>query len=228
MELIEMNSETGELDKAAAIVSVLSSLYSTNADVLYTSYRIHTDLAAEALLSLSMVAPKSARMYQVMAHELARTGETAGPIRNYREALQIDPQLPGLHFELAEMLNASSNPEKQAEAVAEYKAALAVNKFDEKSECKLGEIARRKDDLNESFGYYSLAVQLQPNDPEAGIGLAGALVQMNQAQKAQSLLEHALQIDPTSAVAHFRLGTLYRQAGRTEDAKRELDEFQKY
>ena len=228
MELIEMYSGTGELDKAASIADVLSSLYSTNPDVLYTTYRIHTDLAAEAMLSLSMAAPNSARMFQVMAHELARKGETAGAIRNYREALKIDPQLPGLHFELAEMLNASSNPDEQAEAVAEYKAALAVNKFDEKSECKLGEIAHRKGDLNESFEYYSLAVQLQPNDPEAGIGLAGALVQMNQPQKAQLLLEHALQIDPTSALAHFRLGTLYRQAGRPEDAKRELDEFQKY
>jgi tetratricopeptide (TPR) repeat protein len=228
MELIEMYSGMGELDKAAAIADVLSSLYSTNPDVLYTSYRIHSDLAAEAMLSLSMAAPKSARMYQAMAHELARKGETAGAIRNYREALKIDPQLPGLHFELAEMLNASSSPEEQAEAVAEYKAALAVNRFDEKAECKLGEIARRKGGLNESFEHYSLAAQLQPNDPEAAIGLAGALAQMNQPQKAQSLLEHALQIDPTSALAHFRLGTLYRQAGRTEDAKRELAEFQKY
>jgi len=228
MELIEMYSGTGELDKAASIADALSGLYSTNPDVLYTSYRIHSDLAAEAMLSLSMVAPKSARMRQVMAHELARKGETAAAIRNYREALKLDPQLPGLHFELAEMLHASSNPEEQEEAIAEYKAALAVNRFDEKAECKLGEIARRKGGLNESFEHYSLAVQLQPNDPEAAIGLAGALAQMNQPEKARSLLEHALQIDPTSALAHFRLGTLYRQAGRTEEARRELDEFQKY
>jgi len=89
MELIEMYSGTGELDKAASIADALSGLYSTNPDVLYTSYRIHSDLAAEAMLSLSMVAPKSARMRQVMAHELARKGETAAAIRNYREALKL-------------------------------------------------------------------------------------------------------------------------------------------
>jgi hypothetical protein len=37
-----------------------------------------------------------------------------------------------------------------------------------------------------------------------------------------------VQLDPTSAAAHFRLGTLYRQTGRTEDAKKELAEYQKY
>jgi len=30
------------------------------------------------------------------------------------------------------------------------------------------------------------------------------------------------------AVAHFRLSTVYRQMGRTADAKRELEEYQKY
>jgi len=51
---------------------------------------------------------------------------------------------------------------------------------------------------------------------------------MNQPDKAEPLLQRALQLDPTSAAAHFRLSTLYRQAGRTADAKRELEEYQKY
>ena len=61
---------SGDLDKAAATVSTLRSLYPTNAEVLYASYRIYSDLAGEAMLSLSLVAPNSARMHQVMAHEL--------------------------------------------------------------------------------------------------------------------------------------------------------------
>lgn len=228
MELIELYSATGDLDKAATVVDGLGGLYPTNPQVQYTSYRIHSDLAAQAILSLSMVAPKSALMHQVVAHELAKQGDTAGAIRNYREALKIDPQLPGLHFELAEMLNASGTEDGREEAKKEYEAALTVNKFDEKSEYKLGEIAYRQGDLKESFTHYSRAVQLQPNDPDANVGLAKALVDMKQPQKAQSLLEHALQIDPTSATGHFRLGMLYRQAGRTADAKRELQTYQKY
>ena len=180
------------------------------------------------MLSLSLVAPKSARMHQVMAHEMAKHGDDEGAIRNYREALKLDPNLPGLHFELAEMLNASSSAAEQEEAEGEYKAALAVNPFDEKAEFRLGDIASRRGDAQDAYAHYSRAVQLQPNDAEANIGLAKTLMLMDQPDKAEPLLEHALQLDPTSAAAHFRLSTLYRQAGRTADAKRELEEYQKY
>ena len=228
MELIEIHTAAGDLDKAAATVSALRTLYPTNTDVLYASYRIYSDLAGEAMLSLSLVAPTSARMHQVMAHELEKHGDDEAAIRNYREALKLDPKLPGLHFELAEMLNASSVAAEQQEAEGEYKAALSVNQFDERAEFRLGDISSRRDDMQEAYAHYSRAVQLQPNDAEANIGLAKVLMQMNQPDKAEPLVQRALQLDPTSAAAHFRLSTLYRQAGRTADAKRELEEYQKY
>ncbi len=180
------------------------------------------------MLSLSLVAPKSARMHQVMAHEMAKQGDDEGAIRNFREALKLDPKNPRLHFELAETLNASPSASEQEEADGEYKAALSLDLLDEKSEYRLGDSASRRGNVQEAYAHYSRAVQLQPNDPEASLGLAKTLMLMNQPDKAEPLLEHALQLDPTSAAAHFRLSTLYRQAGRTADAKRELEEYQKY
>ena len=97
-----------------------------------------------------------------------------------------------------------------------------------RSEFRLGDIASRRGDVQGAYAHYSRAVQLQPNDAEANIGLAKTLMLMGQPEKAEPLLEHALQLDPTSAAAHFRLSTLYRQAGRTADATRELEEYQKY
>jgi len=126
------------------------------------------------------------------------------------------------------MLNASSLASEQREAETEYKAALAVNQFDERAEFRLGDISSRRGDVQEAYAHYSRAVQLQPNDAEANIGLAKVLMLMNQPDKAEPLLQRALQLDPTSVAAHFRLSTLYRQAGRTADAKRELEEYQKY
>jgi len=228
MELIEIYSGSGDLDRAAATISLLRSLYPTSEEVLYASYRIHSDLAGESMLSLSLVAPKSARMHQVMAHEMERQGDIEGAIRNYREALKLDPQLIGLHFELAEALMSAPSATERVEAEAEYKAALGTNQFDEKAESRLGDIAAQRGDVPEAYSHYSRAVQLQPNDAEAGIGLAKTLMQMNEPDKAQLLLEHALQLDPTSAAAHFRLSTIYRQAGRPADAQHELAEYQKY
>jgi tetratricopeptide (TPR) repeat protein len=228
MELIEIYSRTGDLDKAAATVSVLRKLEPTDEVLLFTAYRIYSDLANESLLGLSVAAPNSARMHQAMAHELAKRGKTEEAIENYRAALKIDPQLPGLHFELAEMLSTLATADSLVEAEGEYKAALQVNPFDEQSECRLGDIVLRRNDVKEAYERYTRAVRLQPDDPEANIGLAKVLAEMKQPEKAQSLLEHALLLDPTSVVGHYRLSALYRQAGRTADAKRELEEYQKY
>jgi tetratricopeptide (TPR) repeat protein len=228
MELIEVYSGTGDADKAAAIVSDLRKLEPTNEAILYTAYRIYSDLAAESILSLSLVDPNSARMHQAMAHELANRGNTAEAIENYRAALKIDPRLPGLHFELADLLRTSSTAEGREEAEKEYKAALEANPFDEQSECRLGDIALQRDDLQEANARFSKALQLQPNDAEADVGLAKVYMTMDQPKKAEPLLLHAIELDPTSALAHFRLSTVYRQTGRTAEAKTELEQYQKY
>jgi tetratricopeptide (TPR) repeat protein len=228
MELIEIYPGTGDLDKAAAIVGVLRELEPTNESILYSAYRIYSDLAAESMLSLSIVVPNSARMHQAMAHELAKRGSTAEAIEHYRAALKIDPQLPGLHFELADMLATLSTAESRREADKEYEAALEVNPFDEQAECRLADLALQRDDLKEATERYTRALQLRPGDPEASIGLAKVLMTMDQPQKAEPLLQHALELDPTSALAHFRLSTVYRLTGRSADAKHELEEYQKY
>ena len=92
MELIEIYSGTGDLDKAAETVDVLRKLEPTNEAVLYTAYRVYSDLTAESLLSLSVVAPNSAHMHQALAHELAKRGNTEDAIENYRAALKLDPR----------------------------------------------------------------------------------------------------------------------------------------
>ena len=228
MELVELYSSSGDLEKAASIVMVLRELKPTDEAILYTAYRVYSDVTDESLLRLSLVAPNSARMHQGMAHELAKRGNITAALENYRAALKIDPQLPGLHFELAEMLRTSSGQENHAEAESEYKAALQVNPLDEQAECRLGDIAVQRNDLKEAGERFMKALKLQPNDAQASIGLAKVSMAEGQLEKAASLLEHALQLDPTSAVAHFRLGTVYRQLGRTDDAKRELEQYQKY
>lgn len=228
MELIEIYSRAGDLERAAATVEILRKLDPMDGTILYTAYRIYSDLADESLLSLSIVDPNSARMHQAMAHELAKRGNTAEAIENYRAALKLDPQLPGVHFELAEMLSTLATLESGREAESEYKAALAINPSDEQSERRLGDFALQANDLPKAFDHYSRALQLQPNDVEANVGLAKVFMSRDERQKAEPLLQHALELDPTNAIAHYRLSTIYRQSGRTAEAKHEMEEYQKY
>jgi tetratricopeptide (TPR) repeat protein len=228
MELIDLYSSTGDLSKAVPIVSALRDQDPTNVEIIYMAYRIYSDLLDEARLTLTIVGPNTARVHQMMAHELARQGHVDEAIANYREALKVNPNTSGVHFELAEMLNNSSIAGGREEAEKEYQAALAVDPHDNKAECKLGDLAALRGDQKAATEHYQRALELQPNDAEAMIGLAKSLMTLNQPEKAMPLLEQAVKLDPTNAVAHFRLSTLYRKMGKGDDATRELAEYQKY
>lgn len=226
--LIDSYSSTGDLEKAATVVSTLISADPTNVSLLYSAYRLYSDLAGKAMLTMALTAPDSAQMHQVMARELARHGDNDPAIQNYREALKIDPKLPGLHFELGDLLNNSSDEKLQAEAEPEFKAALEANPYDEKAQLMLGILAAKHGDLKAAYAADSRAVELQPDDGDAYTELAKVLVQMNQRDKAREMFERAIQLDPTNYVARYRLSTIYRQEGKTAEAKEQVAEYLKY
>jgi tetratricopeptide (TPR) repeat protein len=229
LELVELYTGAEELEKATSVIATLRALDPENQQILYAAYRVHSDLAREAVLSLALVAPRSALMYQVMAHEAARLGATATAIRDDREALDLEPKLPGIHFELAELLSTlPRTPVDQAQTKAEYKLALEQNPLDEKAHLRLAVIAERDGDQKMALDLSRRAVALEPDDAEACYDLANLLVAMNQPENAVKLLEHAVQIDPTNATIHFRLGTVYRRLGRNAEAQHQIEQYRKY
>lgn len=227
MELTEIYYASRDLDKAAELVGVLRKLKPDDPAILYTAHRIYSEQADESALGIALLAPKSAWMHEVIAEEMMIQGDNEAAIAHYRDALKIDDRIPGLHFELGELLSSTSSNTDKERAEKEYQAALAQNPFDEKSECRLGRIALGRSDLKGAFAHYSRALQLQPDDPEANLGLGKVMLSMNQPPKAEALLEKAVRLDPSDSVAHYNLGTLYRQMGRSDDARRELAEFQR-
>jgi tetratricopeptide (TPR) repeat protein len=221
--LIDLYSNGGDLEKAAGIVSTLLASRPTNASLLYLSYRIHSDLANRDILTMAIADPESAELYQTTARELAKQGATNLAIADYREALHIDPRLPGAHNELGDLFYHSPDKKLQAAAEAEFQAALDVNPRDEKAELALGVLAARRGDLKSAYADDSRALQLEPNDSDACTELAKVLIQMDRNDEARQLLERAVQIDPSNYVAHFRLSSLYRQRGNTDEAKQQVE-----
>ena len=133
-----------------------------------------------------------------------------------------------MHFELAELLHTSQDPATKKEAEQEYRAAVHENPQDVKAICALAEMAETKGDTQQAFDDYSKAVALQPGDANAKLGLAKLLIELDQQDKALPLLEASAQLEPTNATVHYRLATLYRKMGRMDDAKREVELYQKY
>ena len=226
--LVESYTESGDLDKAANTVAVLLDSQPTDPSLLLMSYRLYSDLANTSLLSLAIAAPHSAEMHQVMARELIHHGDEAAAVANFREAIRLNPKLPGLYFQYGILLFNSTDQKLQTEAEAQFQAALAINPHDEKAQLMLGEVAARRGDLKAAYDADARAVEMQPNDADACSEFAKILMSMNERDKARTLLVHALEIDPMDYTAHYRLSTLDRQQGKPEKAKQELTAYNKY
>jgi cytochrome c-type biogenesis protein CcmH/NrfG len=228
LELISLYTQKGDLEEANRVLTQLRKAAPDDPEVLYAAYRTYSDLAGESMLALSLAAPDSAQMHQVMAHEEFRQGNSNGAVAEFRKAIAIDPHLPGIHFELAELLHSSQDEGVKKEAEKEYRAALAENPQDAKSILRLADIDAQKRSSQQALEEYRKAVALQPRDPDAKLGLAKILTEMNQANEALPLLEDAVRLDPTNATAHYRLSTLYRKIGRSDDSKKEVELYKKY
>jgi Tfp pilus assembly protein PilF len=228
LDLIESYSSTDDLIQAADMAATLLRVRPTDPRLLYAAYEIHSKMMAESLLSLSLAAPDSAQLHQAMAHELQRTHDLNGTIKNLRQALALDPHLPGIHFELAEALHASDDQRLHAEAEEQYKIAVETNPSDPMAASRMGDVEVEKGDLDAGEKYYTQALKLQPNYADATIGLANVMSKNGDQAGAAKLLERAIADDPTNYLAHFRLSAVYRKLNRPEDVKRELDAYKKY
>lgn len=226
MALAELDYQWRDLEKASAVLAVLQKLDPANVDVLYVIYRVHTDLATQARDNLALIAPNSARMHQVLAQHLFTEGDAKGAVAQYREAVRIDPHLPGAHFELGEaILQDSMSEGSQQNAQKEFETALAINPSDAKAEAQLGALFSLHGDVAAALSHYQRAAELSPDDPEAQVGLGKVLMSTGEPENALQHLLAAVRIDPTNAQAHYRLAQLYRQLARASDAEREMGTF---
>jgi len=228
LELVEIYTAGAHLDKALALSGKLQELAPQNSRIPLVTYEISRQMMYHSLLSLMMVAPDSAEVHMLMGGELGRQGEHTAAIAQYREAIRLNPKLPGAHFELAEQLRTSTDAALNAQAEGEYKVALQVNPYDELSWRQLAGVLSAKGDYQAADEHYRKAIALQPRDSEAKTGLAITLISTNRSSDAVALLESALEDDPSNMAAHYRLSILYRRAGRTAEAQRELEAFQHY
>jgi len=228
MELAGIYDQQGNLDRTASVMRSLVDIDPDNIEILYMAQRIYSELADDTLNKLAILAPGSARMQQVIAQHLINAGDLKGAIEHYRKGLEIDPRLPGVHYELAEAILESSPTDPQAQAGAEKELGAAVKHDGDSAgtECVLARIASRRSDLDGAYAHYSRAYALNPGAAEAQIGLGRLLTTMDKPQEAAKYLRMAVQSDPLNGEAHYRLASICRKLGLGDEAAKEFRLFQ--
>jgi cytochrome c-type biogenesis protein CcmH/NrfG len=227
VELADGYYQQGDLEKTAATLHTLLNLSPENIDILFFAQRVYSELADNTLNKLAVLAPGSARMEQLIAERLINAGDLKSAAMHYRKALQLNPKLPGIHFELAETLMESSpnDAATQKEARSELGAAIQVDGDSSKVQCLLGRIALLQSDTAQAYSHYHRAYELDPKDPQAQIGLAEILRLQDKPEEAADYLRMAVAADPFNAEAHYKLSQVDRILHRDEEQKKELQLF---
>jgi tetratricopeptide (TPR) repeat protein len=228
VELASLYDQEGDPGATACVMRSLVDLDPDNVDVLFMAQRVYSELADDTLNKLAVLAPGSARMQQVIAERLINGGDLQDAIEHYKRALQIDPHLQGVRFELGEAILQSSphDAAAQAEAGKEFEAAEAVDGDVAKAECGLGAIALSQSDLESALAHYQRAYKLNPNEVEAQMGLATLLMMQQKPQQAIDYLRSVIQNDPLNNEAHYRLASAYRRLQMDDQAQKEMQLFQ--
>lgn len=223
-ELAALYDQQGDTEAAAALMRKLVTLDPDNVEVLFMAQRLYSELADDTLNKLAVVAPGSARMQQVIAERLVNAGDLKDAIDHYKKALQIDPRLQGMHFELGEAIlqSAPGDAGTQAEAQKEFEIALNVDGDSARTECQLGSIALSRSQMDAALAHFERAYQINPNEVQAQMGLAKVLMVQEKPEEAIKYLHKAVEADPLNGAAHYQLGIAYRRLQMQEMARKEL------
>lgn len=227
MELANISYQRGDFEKTASILRTLLSIEPENVDVLFFAQRVYSELADNTLSKLAVLSPHSARMEQLIAERLINAGDSKDAARHYRQALQLNPGLPGLHYELAETLLADSPHDAavQKEALQELNAALQIDGESARIEVQFGHLATLESNAQQAQTHFQRACQLDPSNAEALMGLAETYRQQEKPADAARYLRLAIKADPFNAQAHYALSQVDRQLQQPEESKQQLKLF---
>ncbi len=103
-----------------------------------------------------------------------------------------------------------------------FRAAIKANPREPNAHFGLGYLLWTQKSYAEAATEFQTELDNNPAHQQARLYLADCDIQMNHAAEAQPLLEQVAKADPTLGLAHLDLGILYSDAGRNDDALREL------
>jgi tetratricopeptide (TPR) repeat protein len=110
------------------------------------------------------------------------------------------------------------NPTTQVEAIAEFKAALALAPNSVPEKLNYGLALLRGGRTTEGIALLEQVQRLNPSLPHTWFNLGLNYKRNGETQKAIAQFERMIALIPAEPIGHYQLGSLYRQVGRRAEA----------
>jgi tetratricopeptide (TPR) repeat protein len=159
--------------------------------------------------------------YNNLGETVARRGQITAAMRDYEQALAVDPLLSGPHINLG---NAWQKLGRYPEAVAEYREALLLQSDAPEADNNWGNALNALGHPAEAVEKYQAALRLDPEYVDARTNLGATLISLGHRSDGMDQYRAALRLDPQDAQAHEDLGIALGESGQYPEAVQELKE----
>lgn len=166
--------------------------------------------------------PESADVYYYIGEAYRFKGEPANAIRNYNEALQLDPDFGAPYLGLART-RLQTNPNFNAESL--FADAIKRDPFYGEAYLERARFYIRRGDIDDALEDLEQAQELMPGSAEVYLTLANAYLAEDDIEQALIYAEEAYALDITNLSTYRLLSDLYIQE---EDYPRALEALQLY
>ncbi len=165
--------------------------------------RLHPDVdVRDPVLASVMEEAVSLVGYQHRALAAEQAGDPPRAEALLRRAIEMRPEDPSLHYNLANHLSRQGRPREAEES---YRQALRLNAGHVPSLVNLGILAAQNGEIDEAKRLFETAIEGQPGHAGALLGLGNIAAARGRLDTAVQLFERALESDPDRPDAHYAL-----------------------
>jgi tetratricopeptide (TPR) repeat protein len=223
MAVVRCAMSLNETETVVEGLLTLNREFADDPQVLYITTHYYSELASRAAQRIAAVAPTSYQAHQLEAEALESQEKWDEAAREYREILEKNPQIPGIHYRLARIaLSRPKTPTSVEEGKRELEEELQIDPTNASAVFFLGELARQAGQWNDAIAYFSKAAKLDPGFAEAFLALGMSLNSAERFPEGVAPLEKYVKMVPEDPAGHYQLSIAYARVGRKTDAVREM------
>jgi tetratricopeptide (TPR) repeat protein len=176
--------------------------------------------AARFLKQAAAVDTQNLELRLALAHSCLWSKQYQCVLDTYHEMLTLNAESAEADMLAGEAEDAMKDYEG---AIAQFRAAVKVDPKEPSVHFGLGYILWTQREYTEAATEFQAELANDPNQVQALVYLGDAEMQLNHPELASPLLEKAAKLDTRLELAHLDLGIVDGDAGRNDDALRELN-----